>query len=349
MLGPESSSSNAAQPPVTFEQYLDRMKPWVERIVHRRAHRHEATLSREDLLQDALHRLWTVYQRHAAERPIDELCRIGTTAVVRKMITRYNRSSFRKIPLKGSTPQEGLNTIGREDPTLVQVHCISLDRITGLGVDGEDALTALILRDAVDRLLQDGLSLESVTAVAMSLAPGQHDATHMRRLVTKLRRIFSQEFGIYSVDNAQQGNNGNHKHQETHMQETKVAGPEAPEDEYMPPAAASSAPTEAPAKKPATKATAKPAKPAKKEKAEKAEKPAKKAAKVKAKGEEKPALKPSQVKVGDEVVYLGGSRASWLKTGAVGKYVRPRGKGKRFQVKFGERSTVLSGKFLKAK
>jgi hypothetical protein len=50
---------------ISFEQYVDLMRPWVDRIVGHRAHRHDVCLDAEDLRQDALLVLWTVHQRLA--------------------------------------------------------------------------------------------------------------------------------------------------------------------------------------------------------------------------------------------------------------------------------------------
>jgi DNA-directed RNA polymerase specialized sigma24 family protein len=82
---------SAPEPVISFEQYLDRMRPWVDRIVRRRAYAHDVCLDAEDLRQDALLVLWTVHQRLAGTKPATDLCRIGTTAVVRKLITLYHQ------------------------------------------------------------------------------------------------------------------------------------------------------------------------------------------------------------------------------------------------------------------
>jgi len=78
-------------PVISFEHYADRMRPWVDRIVRRRAYAHDVCLDADDLRQDALLVLWTVHQKLAGTKPTTDLCRIGTTAVVRRLITLYHQ------------------------------------------------------------------------------------------------------------------------------------------------------------------------------------------------------------------------------------------------------------------
>jgi hypothetical protein len=82
--------------------------PWwlgSNRIVGHRAHRHDVCLDAEDLRQDALLVLWTVHQRLAHTKPTTDLCRIGTTAVVRKLITLYHQ---RRGKYRGTVSLESL-------------------------------------------------------------------------------------------------------------------------------------------------------------------------------------------------------------------------------------------------
>jgi DNA-directed RNA polymerase specialized sigma24 family protein len=90
---------------ISFEQYVDLMRPWVDLIVGHRAHRHDVCLDAEDLRQDALLVLWTVHQRLADTKPTTDLCRIGTTAVVRKLITLYHQ---RRGKYRGTVSLESL-------------------------------------------------------------------------------------------------------------------------------------------------------------------------------------------------------------------------------------------------
>jgi hypothetical protein len=90
---------------ISFDQYVDRMRPWVDRIVGRRAYPHDVCLNADGLRQDALLVLWTVHQRLADTKPTADLCRIGTTAVVRRLITLYHQ---RRAKYRGTVSLENL-------------------------------------------------------------------------------------------------------------------------------------------------------------------------------------------------------------------------------------------------
>jgi hypothetical protein len=98
----------ALQPTISFDEYAARMKPWVDRIVGRRAHCHDVCLDADDLRQDALLVLWMVHQKLADTKPTTDLCRIGTTAVVRKP------SVFRRRLIGRTVSPAGVHAVVRD-------------------------------------------------------------------------------------------------------------------------------------------------------------------------------------------------------------------------------------------
>lgn len=67
-----------------FETYVEAMQPWVRKIVRKRVKPHPF-LSDDDLAQEALFALLQVWRRYGATHVTDEVRRIGTSAVVRRM------------------------------------------------------------------------------------------------------------------------------------------------------------------------------------------------------------------------------------------------------------------------
>ena len=100
-------------PILDFESYVGVMRPWVRRITFKRARPHPF-LSQDDLLQEAVLALWQVWQRYHRRKPQEELCRIGTKAIVDKMVDRVRLVPFieRKwtrapATVLGSLPDQG--------------------------------------------------------------------------------------------------------------------------------------------------------------------------------------------------------------------------------------------------
>ena len=69
---------------VDFETYSERMSPIVKHTASRRALSHPL-LGYEDLVQEGLTALWRVWQEQRERLPFDQLCRVGTVAIRRRV------------------------------------------------------------------------------------------------------------------------------------------------------------------------------------------------------------------------------------------------------------------------
>jgi ketosteroid isomerase-like protein len=76
-----------------FDTYAASMRVRAHALSNRAAH-HHPFLGRQDLLQEALMALWSVWQRHS-DKPLAELQAMGHTAMVRS-IQRQQRRTFRR-------------------------------------------------------------------------------------------------------------------------------------------------------------------------------------------------------------------------------------------------------------
>ena len=69
---------------MTWEEYLEKMRPWIRRLVGPRIRPHPY-LGRDDLMQEGLTALWETWQKFRESKPDDDLCRLGTTIMRRRM------------------------------------------------------------------------------------------------------------------------------------------------------------------------------------------------------------------------------------------------------------------------
>jgi DNA-directed RNA polymerase specialized sigma24 family protein len=295
---------------LTFESYLAMMKPWVDRTVARQVKNgryHEGPYhDRDDLRAEATRELWLTYRRLAGKKPLEELCRIGTNAVVKQMYDTHQRLG--KGGFRGYTSPEG---------TFVKPSVASLDATDyDFLADGIPPIDrSLALRQAVERGLDaqeesvpgsrrvfeeslDGAKLHEV-AKRTGMRPGD-----VRAIFQKLRTMIQKELGCLPS-------------QEDEAMMTTGNGPEAPDSE----GATTAATTEKPAAKKRVRKPAAGKKPAAKTTGGGKKKAAAKKPKVaKVAGEKKRSNSrdgdpAGKFKVGQEVLYDGGGRAAWLNKG----------------------------------
>jgi hypothetical protein len=131
--------------PVPFESqdaFLEYMIPVARRIAARRARfASDVLLEQDELLGDALEALCGVWQHEEARRTMEDLSRLGTTAIVRKLTKTYHRvrargrGEARLIPL--------------EDWGLVSTEVSPLERL--LAIERWETFVAML--DPVERQL----------------------------------------------------------------------------------------------------------------------------------------------------------------------------------------------------
>lgn len=152
-----AEASSYAVPP--FETYRDTMKKWVDRIVPRRARRGPFD-SKEDLYAEADYALVEVWQREAGRKTFDELCRIGTCAVIRRMFDIWKKAGAGRS--RGwEDPAGRLAVVGppgrRRVARVLRPRTVSLDPAGAAGRPILDipvpsmAEESLSLREAVER------------------------------------------------------------------------------------------------------------------------------------------------------------------------------------------------------
>lgn len=159
---------------VTFEQYLDRMGEPVKRAAWKRSHAHPY-LGEDDLFQEALLALWTVWNKHRRKLPFEDLCKVGWRAAMRKMITQKDRANSR-----GERPSKHMDLIG---PPMIESLVFKDGRHTNRGNlsnnDHEKVFIEFTLR-AINKTLSDvGRSL-----LGEILQPGEETLRAVKELWT---------------------------------------------------------------------------------------------------------------------------------------------------------------------
>ena len=129
---------------VDFEGYLARMKPWVLRVTGSSAR--GAThpyLSQPDLIQGGMIQLWNVWRKHSRTKPLEEVCRMGTTAVQRACLTAHSRA--RAFGAGGARVLSLDEPLGDGAKAMAEV----------VGEDGLETLAARFALDEVERVLPE--------------------------------------------------------------------------------------------------------------------------------------------------------------------------------------------------
>ena len=303
----------------TFDDYYAHMRPYATSIAHARSRgQTHPYLSERDLLQEGLIALWKVWQKHHRRKPWDDLCRIGTRAILCDVLNEikragsYHEGAAVRISLDEPIPQRhGTTTLaeilpgeGVQDLMLefamreADAVLTETDRHIYRELLAPSARTVLAFRTAWSRRLD-------VPALAESLRLPRRE---VRRRLDRVRAVVYQVVsanGYNSVD-------GDQPQQGAQMKDSVMERPEGPDfsPPDMPPPAVEEAKEVADVK-------------VKKEKAVKVKK--EKAVKVK----KEKAVKALRglaaklpIKPGDVVRYIGGSRVDGLPMGKQGTVLR---------------------------
>ena len=367
---------------LSLDEYFDRMRPWAARLASMPRRRH-ALLGRDDLMQEGLLALWEIWESHH-HLPPDELCRLGTT-VMRRRMAGASGMAFRRgekhativnvddpsVILRGGEPvDELLLRFGLHE---LERTLSGLDQAVFREVLAPGAKTLEAIRILWKTKRQGRRKWSKIRSLALANALGEPIETvqqawrNIERCVADLLSQESSESSETSYET------GRYMKRDRPFEAVNLAEEDAsmdttatPETDLMPPGMESG--EEVSEEKPVKKKTGAAKTPAKAKKAEAAKEkkteaktPAKKAAAEKAPAEKaatsaKPkAAKPEKVvkerpkalPKETAVVYLGGSKAEWLKKGAKGVIKAHYGTSTlRYGVKFGDKSTVLGAAFV---
>lgn len=362
---------------ITIEQFIDKMRPWAERITSRRARRNRhPLLSHADVMQECLHRLVWVYRRQAQKRTLKELCRIGTSAMVKGVTSLFNRTMF---GLASGTPRllrddNGKVVVDANGKRVIDYRAVprmvSVDRDTAqdevrtymdIPVKG-DQIDRVALRICLEKVINSQHADSAARLIRESMDPSAETLARMDTLVRHGRVTSTEAAALAAGDTIgglspkeirqvlqnvrdemtpcvecdmlkyEHDSSTDHDYQlpmlgynrvhglsrgQTNKEERQMfiqdGGPVGPDAPTVV-AEASAATVEAPAKP----KRAKKAKAAKAKKEPKAVKTKAKKAKAKVAKEPKaPRVKETQkFKKGEEVKYVGGSKAEWIPKGA---------------------------------
>ena len=130
----------------TFEIYRELMAKWIGRIVPRRVRRGPFE-SKDDLLAEADYALWQVYRKYSSTRSTEEVCRIGTRAIERRMLDVWTASG-RGRRRGWEDPAGELAVVGPRGRRRV----VRFIRPRILSVDGSALLLPVREPDALERL-----------------------------------------------------------------------------------------------------------------------------------------------------------------------------------------------------
>lgn len=168
---------------MTWDEYLEKMGPWIRRLVRPRIRPHPY-LGHDDLMQEGLTALWETWQTFHGDKPDDDLCRLGTTIMRRRMADASEKSQQRGEGRVQMTPLDrdvkirgaGSSKVRSEDDWADDRHHVKRDISSPR--DGVD--TALLGRGMAD--LDAKLTGVAQRVLREVLAPGTRTVEIVRAL-----------------------------------------------------------------------------------------------------------------------------------------------------------------------
>jgi hypothetical protein len=188
---------------IPFEDFRELMMKWVHRVVPGYTYS-GVFMNREDLLAEADYGMFCAYRRHAHVKPLEDLCKIATTAIIGAIQTAQRRSMNGKVAGWDSADDDLVVTgaPGKRRVARVQrrvtPRIVSTDELRLVGTepsDGGVALRRAEVRDAIEGVRLDRRSRQLLEGVLSGEGAEENDTpeAELNRAMRKLRSLIEKE------------------------------------------------------------------------------------------------------------------------------------------------------------